>query len=218
MAFPDNTTLLEDFQGAGWLSNWTAFFGSGVTNDVGGTMATGQGAADASDASYRNTSTHGPSAHIYAEEEVNTSGSWQGIHFVVNPGSGTTDGYAWFVSYGGADRIRNYRIDNDVLTQIGSQVSYVPADGNLVGIDRNATNGDNKAWADTGSGWTDLGGGWNDTTYSTGTSWRIGLECSYNFDSGGQGWRNLWGGTVTPGGGAASFLPRLRPMQHMLVR
>lgn len=208
MAFPDNTTLLEDFQGSGWLSNWTAFFGSGITNDVGGTMATGQGGADASDASYRNTSTHGPSAHIYAEEEVNSAGTWQGIHFVTTPGSGTTDGYAIYVSYGGANRIRGYRIDNDVLTQIGPQVSYTPADGNLVGMDRNAVTGGLEAYVNTGSGWTGLGGSWNDTTYNSGTSWRIGLECSYNFDSGGQGWRNLWGGTVTPSGGTRPPLTR----------
>lgn len=203
MAFPDNTTSLDTFTLTAWLSDWTAFFGSGITNDASTVHATGSnGAADQSDASYRNTSTHGPSGHFYAEEVVNVAGSWQGIHFVVNPGSGTTDGYAWYVSYGGSDRIRNYRIDNDVLTQIGSQVSYTPASGNLVGIDRNATNGDNKAWADTGSGWTDLGGGWNDTTYTTGTSWRIALESSFNFDSGGNAWTNLWGGTVTPAGGA----------------
>lgn len=209
MPFPDNTTLLEDFEGTGWLSNWTAFFGSGITNDASTTMATGQGAADASDASYRSTSMHGPSGHFYAEEEVGAgAGTWQGIHFVINPGSGTTDGYAIYVSYGGANRIRGYRIDNDVLTQIGSQVSYTPADGNLVGMARNAVTGGLEAYSNTGSGWTGLGGSWSDSTYTTGTSWRIGLECSYNFGSGGQGWRNLWGGTVTPSSGTRPPLSR----------
>jgi hypothetical protein len=165
--------------------------------------------SDASDASYYNVATYGPSGHFYAEEEVGSAGSWQGIHFVVNPGSGTTDGYAWYVSYGGADRIRNYRLDNDVATQIGSQVSYTPADGNLVGIDRNATNGDNKAWADTGGGWSDLGGGWNDSTYTTGTSWRIALECSFDYDATGNAWASITGGTVTPAGGGGGCVTKM---------
>lgn len=201
MAFPEVTTLLEDFEGTGWLSNWTAFFGSGITNDFNETMATGQGASDNSDASYKNNATYGPSGHFYAEEEVNTSGAWQAIHFVTTPGSGTTDGYAIYVSYTGTTRIRCYRIDNDSLTQLGSQVSYTPADGNLVGLERDSGNGNLEAWSNTGSGWTDLGGNWNDTTYNSGTSWRVGLECSYNFDSTGHGWRNLWGGTSTTSSG-----------------
>lgn len=208
MAFPDNSTLVDDFNRASLGANWSTLFGAGITIDASQTLATGQGASDASDASYYNASSYGPSGHFYAEQELGLAGSWQGIHFVINPGSGTTDGYAWYVSYGGADRILNYRIDNDVLTQIGSQVSYTPADGDLVGIDRNATNGDNKAWVDTGGGFSDLGGGWNDSTYTTGTSWRIALECSFAFDENGQGWRNLWGGTVTPSSGTRPPLSR----------
>lgn len=202
MAFPGNTTLLETFTGTGWLSNWTAFFGSGIQPDAATVHATGQGAVDNSDASYLNTNTFGPSMHFYAEEVVNVTGTWQGIHLVTTPGSGTTDGYVIYVSYDGTNRIRCYRLDNDSLTQLGSQVSYTPASGNLVGIERDSGNGNLEAWADTGSGWTDLGGNWNDTTYNSGTSWRVGLECSYNFDSGGHAWTNLWGGTVTPSSGA----------------
>ena len=198
MAFPEVTTLLESFTGSGWTSNWTTFFGSGIQPDGSTVHATGSNAFDNGDASYKNNATYGPSGHFYAEEVVNTSGTWQAIHFVTTPGSGTTDGYVIYVSYDGTNRIRCYRIDNDSLTQIGSQVSYTPASGNLVGLERDSGNGNLEAWSNTGGGWTDLGGNWNDTTYNSGTSWRVGLECSYDFDSGGHAWTNLWGGTSTP--------------------
>lgn len=211
MPFPDNTTLIEDFNragGAGLGNNWTAFFGSGIVNDSTETLATGQGASDSSDASYYHQATYGPSAHFYATSRVGGAGSWQAIHFVTTPGSGTTDGYVIYVSYNGTDRIRGYRIDNDVLTQIASQVSYTPADGDLIGLDRNAVTGGLEAYVNTGGGWTGLGGSWSDSTYASGTFWRVGLECSYAWDSTGNAWDDLHGGTVTPSSGARPPLSR----------
>lgn len=207
MPFPDNTTLIDDFDRASLGANWTAFFGSGI-QIFSSTLATGQGAADASDASYYNAATYGPSGHFYAESRVGGAGSWQAIHFVTTPGSGTTDGYVIYVSYNGTDRIRGYRIDNDVLTQIASQVSYTPADGDLIGLDRNAVTGGLEAYVNTGGGWTGLGGSWSDSTYASGTSWRVGLECSYDWASTGNAWDDLHGGTVTPSSGARPPLSR----------
>ena len=185
-AFPDNTTLIDDFNRASLGANWTAFFGSGIRIPSVVEIVTGQGASDSSDASYYNAATYGPSADFYAASRKQLAGTWQAIHMVLTPGSGTTDGYVIYVSYDGTDRIRGYRLDNDVLTQIGSQVSYTPADQDLIGFDRDSGTEHINAWVNTGSGWTDLGGGWSDGTYKTGTSWRVGLECSFDYDNNGN--------------------------------
>lgn len=213
MAFPTVSTLIDDFNRASPGANWSTLFGSGIRINVAQTFATGQAAADNGDASYYNAATYGPSGHFYATSEVGLAGTWQGIHFVTTPGSGTTDGYSLFVSYDGTNRIRAYRMDNDSLTQLGSQVSYTPADTDLVGFERDSGNGTIEAWVNTGSGWTDMGGNWNDTTYATGTAWYVGLECSYDFDNSGNAWDDLRGGTSTPSGGG---ITRQSSYYHMM--
>lgn len=213
MAFPSNTTLIDDFARASLGSNWTTLTGAGNYIFSSIAFTSSSSGADSSDASYYNAATYGPSLDLFATFRWTGSGSWAALRITRNQGSGTTDGYALYVSTNGTDRIRFYREDNEVLTQVGSQVTYVPADLDLIGMDRD---GDTmRVHVNTGSGWTQLGS-WSDSTYNTGT-FNMTLENSFDWFANGSAWDNMSGGTKAASG-TGSWLPRMRPMLHMLVR
>lgn len=213
MPFPTVTTLIDDFNRGTLGANWSVLFGAGlyipavVIQRVSGQNT----ASDSGDASYYNAVTYGPSLDAYATLYYSGTGSWAGIHMVQNPGSGTTDGYAVYVSFA-SNNLRSYRIDNDVLFQLEGAVSYTHSSGNKIGLDRDGTT--LRVHVDTGSGFTEQMAR-SDGTYASG-SFYIALESSFDADSGGPNWDDLHGGTKSAS--VRGFLFRRRPMMHMLVR
>lgn len=211
MPYPFVATLRDDFNRGSLGSSWSVLWGVGlhiptvIVEAVSGQNQSG----DAGDASYKNDETFGPSLEAYASLYRIGSGSWAGIHMVQNPGSGTTDGYAVYVSWT-SNNLRSYRIDNDMLFQLEGAVSYTHANGDKVGIDRDGTT--LRVQLDTGSGFTEQMSR-SDGTYATGTFY-IALESSLDADVNGPYWDNLYAGTKTSKG----LVFRRRPMMHMLVR
>lgn len=198
MAFPTTSTLLDDFNRASLGSNWTTLSGNGNVIALTTVFSTNESTSDSGDASYYNAATYGPSLDLFATFRWTSAGGWAALRMVQNIGSGTTDGYALFVSTNGTDRIRFYREDNEVLTQVGSQVSYVPTDQDKIGMDRDGST--MRVHVDEGSGWTEYSS-WSDSTYTTG-SFNVALETSFGFESNGHAWDDMSGGTKSATGGA----------------
>lgn len=204
MVFPTTSTLLDDFNRASLGANWTTLTGAGnyIFSSIAFTSSSSGG--DSSDASYYHAAAYGPSLDLFATFRWTSAGSWAALRITRNQGSGTTDGYALYVSTNGTDRIRFYREDNEVLTQVGSQVSYVPTDLDKIGMDRD---GDTmRVHVDEGSGWTQLAS-WSDSTYNTG-SFNMTLENSFDLFFDGSAWDDMSGGTKAASGGARPPLSR----------
>ena len=160
MAFPTNTTVLENFNAvdAHPMTGWTDLY-EGV--DSNGT--TGQGSA-ASAISYRNTLHSDPVEFYLTVTTKPGNGSFLGLHVF----TADTVGYTvQIVCASGTDSVALYRIDGPGdSTQLGSTISQEFSNGDGLGLE--VTDGTNgiKAYRRSSGTWSQLGTTQNDTNHT----------------------------------------------------
>lgn len=173
-AFP-STPILETFTGADSTSpansNWTNAELAGSSGLAIISNGAAPGGTGGRWGGYWNAATFGPSAEAYATvSNIGSTAEGAICDRLANIGSGTTNGYC--VMWADAtSEVRIYRIDNEVLTQLGSSATQTITTTDRVGI---KTIGDQIcSWfSDNGGAWTQLDCQ-TDSTYSAGG--RIGM-------------------------------------------
>lgn len=191
MAFPTNTTLLDDYTRADSTvaagPNWSTpvFPGDtnlGVIGNQGYRPAAGWGS------SYLNSITPGPDTEVFLPWSTK-SDAIELLARIINPNSGTVGGYLLDVT-GNSWSI--WKIVSNIQTQIGSSVTQAIASGDLIGFELIGTA--IKGYIKVGAGaWTQVISVTDATHAGAG---RIGIAALNTT----QRWDDFSGGTVVTGG------------------
>jgi hypothetical protein len=145
--------ILDDFnranEGPPPSANWTGFVGLSQGDNL--EVISNQLGTTTTDASaWWNVSTFGPDCEVYCTLPVVSGANVYLYARGANPGTGTLDAYLVFWSSGG--NVFTYRIDNDILTQLGTQVALSLAANDKLGLE--VVGDDLTIYADTAGSWT----------------------------------------------------------------
>jgi hypothetical protein len=151
-------------------------------------------AADDADGNrYRSSQTYGPDCEAFCTiAAVNTTNNAYLYVRCVNPGGGSLDGY-FAQQHGGDGVVRLYRIDDNTLTQLGSNITQAFSSGDGFGVSMVGTT--LEVWRRSSGVWSSLGTR-IDATYSA--AGYIGMGEKHSTATPGA-YTNFGGGTRPPG-------------------
>lgn len=181
MPFGD-TGILDDFNrsnegpppSASWTNDIINYAGNGLAVSSNTVVAN----AVATCESYWSVETFGPACEAYITI-VTIGGNFNEAYTftrLANIGDGTTDGYALWWQQASTDSFKLFRIDNGVLTQLGSTENVTQSNGDSFGLESNDSDV-HTGYYDTGSGWTACTSATaTDTTYQSAGYIGLGIE------------------------------------------
>jgi hypothetical protein len=147
MAFPDVTTLIDDFNRGSLGANWSAYGPAGTNIDISGNQLTNT--AGGYKGSYYNAATYGPDFDFYVTSTPSDIGSnYFGLIFALNGADATPDGYKMAFA---SNLIELFRVDAGSDTLIDSQ-SFTEQANDKFGLSRRGTT--IQVYTFRGSTWT----------------------------------------------------------------
>ena len=189
--FPQTTGLIDNFNRAdegppptGWTEGYSADHGSVAGWKLSGNKAVANNpASELLEYCYWNARQYSGDVEVYLDVVQAYTGGTNieiGIH-VTNPTSATHSGYNVVLDATGGVlyRLRCYRVDNGVDTQLGSTISRLGFTPLRFGVRRTGSTID--VYTDEGSGWV-LRGSFTDATYNSGYI-EIGLGGQHQVDN-----------------------------------
>lgn len=207
-AWPDTTTLIDDFNRASLGANWTTgagtWFGDTALSIISSTLL---GCASAWGGGYYNAATYGPDIDLIFDYSTAGNG-FIGLAARVQTGD-PRDFYFYHTRPGessGSPQTYIARVDNDTETQLGATFLTEYSSGNKAGFEIIGTSNNLKAYKYSGGAWGSALATRSDSTYTTAGYFACQIEStSDRLD-------NLSGGTV--GGGGTTYNDVLSVMKR----